>query len=260
MSSSKDTILNNWAVLGLTWDNPSQAAMAQLLAQGIGDFMDVVRTEMVNTKNSITSVIVNQRFGDAAYYTTAARAFQLGDDLVPLPPFFNPGYITIDASKQIIKQAAFQNNQGDLSLKIATADLLTGLLQQVPANQLSDFKSYFVNFQIPGLPVTVISLPANIFSFSSICTYNSGYNLSTLQTNIKASMLAFAGTFPFNGVLYADQLSDYVKANVPGIVDFYITNTTIDGGAFVGTTLLTAGYFNYIANITDLITYNAING
>lgn len=260
MSSSKDTILNNWAAVGLTWDNPSQAAMAELLAQGIGDLADIILTEIDNTKKSITSVIVNQRFGDAGYYTSAALAFQFGDDLVPIPPLLNPGYVLIDASKQIIKQAAFQNNNGDLSLKVATADALTGILQQLSSDQLNSFKSYFVNFQIPGLPVTVISLPANIFSFNSICTYSAGYNLTALQANIKAALAAFAGTFPFNGVLYVDQLGDYIKANVPGVIDFYLTNTTIDGSSFVGTSLLTAGYFNYVNNITDLITYNGING
>lgn len=256
--SSKDTILANLVLLD--FDNPSDVAAFNLMAQGIGDFIDIILIEFQNTINSILNTINTQRYGKAGYYTSTALAFQDGDDLVPAVGTLDPTYAVIDQTKQIIKQAAFQNNSGSLSIKVATQDPITGLLQALNTSQLADFIAYFINFQIPGVPVSVVSLPANIFNFSAICTFNAGYNLSNLQANVQIALNTFAAAFPFNGVLYADQLSDYIKAQVPGVVDFYLTGTQIDGTAFIGSTSLTAGYFNYVVTILNQITYNPING
>ena len=257
---SATTILTNLTSLG--FNSASQAASNARIAQGIGDFIDNILTEFTNTQNSILNVINTQRYGKSAYYTGVAKTFQYGYDLVPSDSNLDPGYAIIDPTAQIISQAAFVNNQGALSLKVATANAATGQLGPLSASQLSAFISYFVEFQIPGLPVAVISLAGNVFSFSSICTFNAGYNLTNLQANVQAALLSFASTFSFNGVLYSDQVSDYIKANVPGVIDFFLTNTQVDGAAFVGSTTLTAGYFTFAPTVTSgsAITYNPING
>lgn len=256
--SSKDTILSNLAALDFS--NPSDVAAFNLMAQGIGDFVDVILIEFQNTINTILNVINTQRYGKSGYYTTVAKAFQDGDDLVPAVGTLDPTYAVIDPTKQIVKQAAFQNNSGSLSLKIAAQDAITGLLVPLTAPQLADFIAYFINFQIPGIPVSVVSLPANLFGFTAVCTFNAGYNLTNLQNSVQLALSTFVSTFPFNGVLYSDQLSDYIKEKVPGVVDFYISGTLIDGTGFAGSTVLTAGYFNYVVNILSQISYNPING
>lgn len=254
--ASTDTIIANCAVLQI--DNPSDAASFNIMAQGIGLFCDNLLVEFANTQNTILTIINNQRYGKSGYYTSAAEAFQLGDNLTQ-DALGNPVYAVIDPTKQIIQQAAFQNNSGQLSLKIATADPVSGLLKQLTAAQLAAFQSYFVAFEIPGIPITIVSLPANIFNFNAACTYNAGYDLTTLQANILAALNVYDNTFPFNGILYSDGLSDYIKANVPGIVDFFVYNTTVDGQPFVGSTSLSAGYFNYIMNIFNNINFLPIN-
>lgn len=243
--------------LGFT--NLSDAAGYAIAAQAVGDFLDNVLQELTNTQNSILSIINTQRYGRSGYYTSVALAFQDGDDLVPAVGTLDPSYAVIDPTKQIVKQAAFQNNAGSLSLKVAAQNSVTGLLIPLTAQQYADLSAYYVSFEIPGIPITIVSLPGNVFSFSVVCTFNSGYNQSNLAANIATQLLLFATTFPFNGLLYSDQLSDFIKANVPGVIDFYISGTLIDGQSFAGSTSLTAGYFNYAAGYLNAITYNSVS-
>lgn len=255
---SENNILSNLQALGFT--NISDAAIYKIQAQGIGSFIDNILTEFANTKNSILNTINTLRYGKSNYYETVAKGFQFGDDLIPAIGDLDPSYAIIDPSKQIINQAAFQNINDSLSLKVATSNLLTGGLQQLTIPQLAAFQSYFTNFEILGLPVTIVSLPGNVFGFNAIHKYNSGYDLTTLQANTLAALNAFDNTFLFNGTLYTNQVSDYIKQNVPGTIDFFLTGTTIDGVPYSGSTTLQAGYFNYIQNIANNIIPSAVNG
>jgi hypothetical protein len=253
-----DNILTQ--LIALDFDNDSNDAIYAAIAQAVGEVLDNFTTEFTNTQNVILNIINNQRYGKAGYYIAKALAFQDGDDLIPSAGTLDPTYAIIDVTKQIVKAAAFQSNSGQLSIKIAGQDPISGNLIQLTQQQISDFVAYFVNFQILGVPVSTICLPANIFSFSAICTFTGGYNLSNLQTNIASAMAAFQTSFNqgnFNGTLFTDGLSSFVKANVPGVVDFYVYNTQVDGASFAGSTVLTAGYFNYVSGITSNIAYNA---
>lgn len=252
-----DTILTQ--LIALDFENDANDAIYVAIAQAIGEVLDNFTTEFANTQNAILNIINGQRYGKAGYYIAKALAFQDGDDLIPSPGTLDPVYAVIDPTKQIVKAAAFQNNSGQLSMKIAGQDPLSGNLIQLTQQQISDFVAYFVNFQILGIPVSTICLPANIFSFNAICTFTAGYNKSNLISNIASAMSAFQVSFNqgnFNGTLFSDALSSYIKTNVPGVIDFYLYNTQVDGIAFAGSTILTAGYFNYISAIANNISYN----
>ena len=258
MSTTANTIQSNLLALG--FNNPSAAAAVNKIAEGLGTIVDNTLQEFSNTKASILNVISTQRYGKSAYYTAAALAFQYGDNLTE-DADGNPVYANIDTSKQIIAQAAFENiasgNSSQLFLKVATLDA-SGNTVALSIPQFTAFTSYFQNFEIPGLPVTIISNNANVLSFSAICTYYSTYDLATLQTNLSNALSAFRKSFGFDGVFYNGDLNDYIKANVPGVKDFFIDNTLIDGIAFSGSTTLGSGYFNYVANILNQISYTGI--
>jgi hypothetical protein len=82
--------------------------------------------------------------------------------------------------------------------------------------------------------------------------------LPTLQTNLLNALNAFRNSFAFNGEFFAGDLQAYIKSNVPGMRDFFINNTTIDGAPFAGSQNLASGYFNYIDNIQNNIVYTPI--
>jgi hypothetical protein len=252
--TTEQQILANLQALG--FDNTSAAAIFGKIAQSVGVTVDSTLTELSNSEGIIFNIINTQRYGKSGYYTSKALAFQYGDSLVIDPITLDYIYAVIDATKQIVSQAAFEELvSGQLFIKIATVDAITGNLVALSQPQLAAFNNYFVNFQIPDLPVTVVSNSANVLSFTARATYYATVDLPTLQTNLINAMTTFRKSFAFNGELFTGDLQDYIKQNVTGIRDFFIYNTLIDGVPYSGSQSLAAGYFNYAVGIENNITY-----
>lgn len=262
MADTLQTIQTN--LLALNFTNESATALYNKIATALSITVDLTKTEIANSQNNILSIINDQRYGKSGYYTTQAKGFQFGDDLIIDPITLDDVYAVIDVTKQIISQAAFEEITSGVSsqlfLKVATLDPVTALLTALSNDQYAAFASYFTNFEIPGLPVAIISNPPNLLAFTAVATFFSTYNQTTLQTNLQNAMNAFRNSFAFNGEFFDGDLEDYIKQNVPGIRNFYITNTSIDGTAFQGFITLPAGYFNYVPSIFSSITYSPVNG
>lgn len=267
--ASIDQINGNLKTAGFT--NESSASIVEIIAIACGQVMDVVLAEISNSESIITNLLISQQgYGKALYYTGIALEFQYGDNLeineninpVTGAPYLNLYYPTIDVTKQIIAQAAFQTGiQGGSQvafLKVATSAISGSGLAPLSTPQLTAFQSYMLNFEIVDIPLNIISLPGNVLNFTSVATYLSSFDLPTLQTNLITQLNAFLTNFQFNGVFYAGDLESYIKANVPGIRDFFITGTELDGVAFSDFVSLSSGYFNYDPTVFTNITYNAV--
>lgn len=254
--ATQDLITANLVALG--FDNPSDAAIYNKIAEAFGLIIDSTLVELDNSETEIFNIINTQRYGKSGYYTGKALAFQLGDNLEIDPVTFDYIYAVIDTTKQIVKQAAFENISSQLFLKIATLNTTTGLLEPLTVSQYNAFVNYFTVFEIPGLPVTFINLPGNILYFNATATFFATYDLPTLKTNLLNALNTFRSSFTFNGTFYDGDLEQYIKKNVPGIRDFFINNTLIDGGPFAGSISLPAGYFNYVNNIQNNISYQPV--
>jgi hypothetical protein len=254
--ATQDQIIANLIALG--FDNDSDAAIYNKIAESFGLIIDSTLTELSNSETEIFNIINTQRYGKSGYYTGKALAFQFGDNLVIDPVTFDYIYATIDPIKQIVKQAAFEDISSQLFLKIATLNTLTGLLEPLTVAQYNAFVNYFTVFEIPGLPVTFINIPGNVLYFNAIATFYATYDLPTLQTNLLNALNTFRSSFTFNGTFYDGDLEQYIKTNVPGVRDFFINNTLIDGAPFSGSISLPAGYFNYVNNIQNNIAYQPV--
>lgn len=267
MGATTNQIIANLQALG--FNNTSATAIYNKIAQGFGIPVDNTLQELANSLNVITQTISTKNYGKGGYYTDVAKAFQLGYDLTTDPVTQDLIYATIDTSPavMIITQAAFEEvvngNNVQLFLKVASTDPVTGNLIPLTVPQLAAFTSYMSNFEILGLPVSIISLAANILTFGAICTYYKTYDLSSLQTALAAVLTTFRQTFPFDGTFYDGDMEDYIKANVPGVRNFFVFNTVIDAMAFAGDTTLPSGYFNYnanlIANLDTLFIFNPVS-
>lgn len=256
MATVLEEIGSNLIALG--FDNPSEEAIYNKIAQGVAIPIENTIQEIANSEQRILNTITMQRYGKSGYYTGHALAFQYGDDLVIDPVTFEDVYAEIDPSKQIIAQAAFEELSALLFLKVAKVNGLTGDLEPLTLAEKAAFDAYMVNFEIPGLPISKISAPANVLNMRGTITYYATYDLPTLKTNVANAMTAFRKSFKFNGEFFTGDLQDYVKAQVPGVRDAYYYNTTIDGSPFGGFQSLSSGYFNYVPTILDQITYAVI--
>lgn len=265
--TTADRIQANLIALGFT--NTSATAIYNKIAQSVGQIVDNTVTEINNSESIITNLLISQYgYGKPLYYVQNALNFQYGDNLIintainPVTgaPYLNLIYAVIDTTKQIISQAAFQStdtggNSTLLFLKVATLDQTTKLLVKLTDVQLAAFEAYMLNFELPGLPLNIISQDANILGFNALCTYYTSYDLTTLESGIATVLNTFRDTFQFNGEFFAGDLQDYIKQNVPGVRDFFINSTTLDGIAFSGSSTMGSGYFDYVVNIVDNISY-----
>ena len=247
------------------FSNNSVAAIFDAIARTIGDSIDTTLAEFANTQSIIDNNILTKNYGRYWWYVGKALAYQDGDSLIENIDTHDFYYQTIDLSKQIIKQAAFEdatNNYAGLKLKIATIDSVSGLLIKLSTVQKAAFDNYMRNFEIPGVPLTKISIDANILNFDFACQYSKNYNLSNIIAQIQIAFNNFQKTFHFNGLFYRNGLyglENYIVDNIAGIIDFSISNMTLDLISFINYISLPSGYFNYDNSITDLTTGKLID-
>lgn len=263
MSTTQNQILTNLFALtdnlgNQLFSSTSAVALAQKIADSMAPIIDNTLLEIADTQTIIQNIINNQRYGRSGYYTSNALLFQYSSSadqiLTPDPVTGDPTYAVIDTSLQIITQAAFEvSGSNTLILKVAA---LSGTsLIPLTTLQMNDFKSYFLNFEIPGLPVAIVSANPNIIDFTPSIIYSASTDLAALQAAIQSAIITFQTTFPFNGYFYCDGLyglTNYLLANVPGIIDITLNSCTVDSSAFdvpnVYTKLI-SGYFNYTSNV-----------
>lgn len=258
--ATQDTIAAN--LQALDFDDPATLALFEQIAQALGVPIDNTLTEFINNQNQMLATVTDKNYGHDQYYEDSAKAFQLGDDLL-VDANGNFYYETIDPTKQIVTQAAFEElvsgQNVQCYLKIAKTDPVTGLLVPLAGDELAEFQSYFLEYEIPDVPITIINAAANILAFFGNLTYYKTYNLTTLQANFLAALQSFLTQFAFDGEFFNGDLETYIKTTVPGVRNFFISGTTLDGVAFSGSTLLGSGYFNYLAallaNISNYITF-----
>lgn len=264
---SQTTILSNIGSIGM--NNTSAAAVTVQMAQGIGLAIDNTILEFADTQTLILQTITNKNYGKPGWYVAKALAFQNGYNLTVDPITLADVYAVIDPTAQIIKQAAFevltQGNDIQLFLKIAGQNSSTGLLQPLTATQFAAFQSYMTNFLIPYIPVSFINAQPDVLNFNALCTYLPTYDFTALQTAIAAQLQLLLTVFQFDGIFFSGDLEDFMKygnipqggtiPGVPGMRNFRLSNTSINGVAFDGTTPLPAGYFNYLSTILNNISY-----
>ena len=253
--SSFNTIMSNIQTAMSELSNTSVSALFAKFAEACGQVIDTVLAELSNTQTIITDIVTTQNYGKSNYYINAALAFQYGPNAAVLTTDSNGNYYypttTTDPTIIIITQAAFVNTSLGLVLKVATTDTSTGLLIALTGDQLSAFQTYIQLYEIPGLPLLIVSDTGNTLAFNMVITYNAAYNLQNIQALVLTWLNNFQSLFAFNGTFYNYQLESYLVNNIPGIVDVYLSNTTIDGVTFAGDTILESGYFNYASPINN---------
>src|ERR1035438_6838708 len=172
--TTQQQILTNLFLLQDNNGNPlfsstSAVALARKIADAMAPLIDNTLSELTDTQTIIQNIINNQRYGRSGYYTSKALLFQYSSSadqiLTPDPVTNYPEYAVIDSTLQIISQAAFEvSGSNSFILKIAALSGTT--LVPLTTLQMNDFVSYFTNFEIPGMPVQIVSTTGNVINFT----------------------------------------------------------------------------------------------
>ena len=266
MASYDQIISNIKAVFSSSDLNTSKVAMFEKIANSIAPVLDNTISEITNTQTIVTDIIGQKQPGKAHYYVQKALEFEydlvnnIGINLSIDPITKNNVYLIPDATKQIIKIAIFDESK--MTLKVAYLNPDTNTLDSLPTaptNLKQLFDNYFISVaEYAGLPIIKVSDPPNIFTFIAFVTYFSTYDLIALKNNVITAIFAFRDSNPAsNGILYSNDLEDYVKNNVPGVRNMALSSTIIDSATFQGSVVLSSGYFNYIMGIENNLIYVA---
>ena len=251
MSSLTDILTNiSNAIPELT--SSSVTSIWRKLASALSVIIDNVIQELTNTEDIINANIAANNYGKAGYYINAALAYEDGVNMVIDPTTQNWIYDPVDTSKETITQAAFE--EASLTLKVAYTDPSTGLLAKLPDAVMTRFLAYMTEagsggIEIPGIPLNVVSLDPNVFNANFVITYYGSYSLVNIQSAVIVALNTFRDSFAYNGELFINDISDYLKQNVPGIRDVSISSATIDSVPFSGSVSLLAGYFNFDSSL-----------
>ena len=104
--------------------NTSNAGILRKIAEVVGTVLDIVRLEILRSEQTIAAAAKIARVTSEAWYVEKAYAYQQGDQVVVVNEATQElGYATIDATKQIIKQASIgATEEGLYYINVATSD------------------------------------------------------------------------------------------------------------------------------------------
>ena len=194
-------------------------------------------------KTEITDKVASRRLGTAAWYVNLAKDFQLGDALPE-----NGIYTLIDESKRIITRAAFRENSGVLTLKVAKGTALAPVALSAP--ELVQFKAYISKMKFAGTSTNIISLNADILTITADIYYDSIYDVAQTKTLVAAAVVAYLESLSFDALFIRNELIEQIR-NVRGVNDCAISTLTGNGTRIERGYDSLAGYIKYTPNLAD---------
>lgn len=210
-------------------------------------------------KAEVNTIIASKQPGTPSWYIERIKEFQLGDQLNPL----TGQYDTIDTSKRIITRAAYKEDSGTLTIKVAKGE--TGSNEPLTATELTQLESYVEKIKFAGTIISIISLNASKLRLTATVYHDGIYDPSEIQTNVESAINTYLENLDFNGLLYENKIIDAIQA-VEGVNDVTLDSVVVMEGATPNAVTRVyesaAGYIvedDSVGNtFDDLITYTAV--
>lgn len=193
----------------------------------------------------VQSLIRQTEPGTAEWVAGLALRYQHGDAVV-----VRDNLIVFPAenlANRIIKRVSVrEKNGGGLAIKVAKADG-RGELKPLDPNEKTAFEVYMGRVKFAGIPVEVVSLPANALKIEAEIELDAqryetdGKRRSDGTEPVKDIIAAYLRTFPFDEPFYLSKLIDAIQM-VEGVQDVRIDKAALDGALFTRKTDVPAGY------------------
>jgi hypothetical protein len=173
---------------------------------------DSLRTE-------VNEIIDQARIGTPDWYIGLALEFQIGYDLVATENNILQ-YPIIDEDAQIISRAAFKEDGGELTLKLAKGEV--GALEALTPEELGQFSNYIEREKLAGTTVNSISLDADSLEIDVEIFYDGIFSQAVMNQRVTDAITAYQLSFPFDGLIYRSQLINLLL-DVEGVEDVVIS-------------------------------------
>lgn len=237
--------------------NTSNAGILRKIAEVVGTVLDIVRLEILRSEETISAAAKIARVTSETWYVEKAYAYQQGDQVVVVNEATQElGYATIDATKQIIKQASIgATEEGLYYINVATSDANNNVVS-LTQDQLNAFGAYYRNFWGVGAQIQAASNPPAVLSASKLyIRFDKAYNLDTIKNSIYTGLHDLQMQRRTTNVLYINDIESYISG-LNGIKDAYFSEVKVsqDSGITTpqdGKIVLNPGYFNFNPNLYD---------
>lgn len=169
--------------------------------------------------------------GTTVWYRNRALEYQWSDStshFIIVGDDGKPVYQTVVEADRIVKFAAVvESTFSRLVVKVAKET--GGIPGPLTAPELTSFRDYMQAVKFAGTRLQCISAPADKMRLYAEIVYDPIANPVALAATVEAAVNAFLRALPFNGLIYAERLTDALQA-VPGVVDVRLTEVVFDPG------------------------------
>lgn len=258
-------ILANIGLICPEITNTSSLSIFKKIANTVAITIYEIREEILNTSLVVQDAIDKSKYGFPSWYESKAKLFQFDPENPQVLVFdeetYDYVYQTVDETKRIVGAAVFSsNNNNYMTLKYAIVDADTGLLRKATVNEDADFKSYFLNFQIAGLPVVVSSNDPDTLEGRFYVYYDKKVSESSIVEGFEQALQDYSKSLRIDdNYIYTFSICEFLKNNVTGIINVALENGKISkagdnliNNEYHGKLMLYNGYFTY-SNTLDTV-------
>jgi len=205
-SNSQVSIWNLW--LWIT-------AVGQNLFEQLCDLFQTNLELLIENAPVFTLQWIAQMCKNFQYSLTNPQVVQL--NVSNIYPYLTIAYPSVNASLQIITQAAAVNNSNNqVIIKVASNSA------PLTSSQITALKSYLTIILPPNVSYVVISDNADLLLVRAQVFYDASYS-GVIQGNMNAAITAYLAGIPFNGVVTVSALEEAMLA-VTGVKDVVLNN------------------------------------
>jgi hypothetical protein len=202
-------------------------------------------------KVEIQDTLDKNIFGSLPWYSTVAKKFQDGDELV-LINSTSYGYLVIDETKYLVTQACAHIASGEIIVKVAKGTI--GSLSKLTAAEKIRFEEYINSIAPAGSNIVVITDDADIVSLNitvfvdALILDNTGTKIGTSETPVSDAIETYLQTIPFDSYFRVIDLVDAIQAaeGVKNVVVSGISAKSATGATY--TNVLTETGQKYLSN------------
>lgn len=222
-------------------------------AKVVEDLWDIFMGEVDALENSAIA-------GTARWYQEQALAYQQGDTLIWSGQRW--GYLSVDASKQIVDKASATDTGSELRLKVAK--VVSGTPQALSESELAGFNSYIKKIKFAGTNVAVVSLPPDelkltmtVYKDPAIIDSDGDLLPGGSFKIVEFQVSQYVSNLDWNGKFNVQEMIDAIKL-ADGVRDVVVSTIEAKPDAYASFSAFTREYTpqaGYLSINTLTITY-----
>ena len=244
-------------------DTTSDTGLFKQLRGLFALFVQMLESSWDKFRQNLETDLSKSKVGNISWYVRQAKLFQYGDAIAIVNG--QVGYLTVDASKNIISQATMSEDlsTGRLSLRIAKKE--NNQMVPLTENELWAAKEYMSRVKFAGVLLDVQSLAADQIKLVAsvkvdrqIMALTGTLLANPAKTPVVDSINTYLSTLSEESVISNSALTDAIR-KIPGVKDCTFTQsfnrrpTATNWSAYQSEVLAEAGYA--ILHADSVITY-----